>query len=224
MKPWQMMRLFGQDNSAPPASGYPTLLSMTSGKTTDASTVTITLPTTANGDLLVLVLGRNGSARTVIMPSPWVDSVASAASDCDTRAFYRTCDGSESGTTISITFSGGAARGLMYSIFRFSAGSWSGAPEAIRSSVATSDSPNPPSLSPSWGSAKTFWIAACTCRQGGLPVGYPFTDGQATQQIGASDGFASCWTQQEGASLDPGTFSLSASASNTAATIAIRPA
>jgi len=102
--------------------------------------------------------------------------------------------------------------------------------EAAASAGSVTNVANPPSLSPSWGSRKTLWIAAAaTASPGsrsvtGAPSGYSSL-AAATGSIstGATFSIGVAWRQLEAATEDPGTMALSASSVNVANTIAIRP-
>lgn len=206
-----------QGGPAPPI-GFPNLLSTTTGESGSSTSHSVDLPVTANGDLLVLVIGRSGSNTTISLPSPWADAVTAANAGPDCRCFYLECDGSESESSVTISL--GGSRNVIWTLYRIQAGTWSEAPEATRS-TGNSASPDPPNLAPSWGSAKCFWIAAFGGTNTRTVSSYPLANGN---WAAARSSFttAACWSLDDLSSLNPAAFSTSASGGMAAITVAVR--
>jgi hypothetical protein len=209
---------------------YPTRLSTaTQGFGTSATTShNVNMPATVNtGDLLVVTLAtRSDSSYTT--PSGW--NLVSGSQDAvvgqvKMATFYRVADGTEGGTAVNfVTASTSTAAA---SVRRYQAGTFTGTPEAA---VATGGSatPDAPNLTPSWGSTKCDWIVSCAIVQGTAVSAYPYATDNAFQNSGGTGttqvSQATCSTQVDAASLNPGTFSISGGSVRNwvASTVAIR--
>lgn len=199
--------------------------------TTSASgsaTHTINLPSgIASGNLLFLIVQwKNDSASVSSLSQTWNVLTGQTGSSRRTAMFWRVSDGTE-GATTTVTFSASTdmVMGLAYRT--------TGAQSVEIGTYATgsSNSPNPPSLSPSWGSAKTLWaiyIGVADNRQSLSSYPSNYTLSQITSVGSASSGSTNqeAWLagyQNEASSEDPGTGTLSSSLSWVAQTIAFRP-
>lgn len=139
--------------------------------------------------------------------------------------YYRVANGSE-GATLTIPVQ---AASLTYRI-----SGYQGTPESADTSSTSAGSPDPPSLAPSWGSAKTLWIAVglitSTSAAGPRTIsGFPsnYTGGiTAEQNLPFNDVCTVGGAQRnlEASSDDPGAFTVSATDGWAAAIVAIRPA
>lgn len=177
------------------------------------------------GNLLIIAVTlRVSSARTTSTPSGWSPLYTTAGSTDLRRhsAYYRVADGTEGGT-VRVSASGDARWGTV----SYRVSSFSGTPEASSASLGSSSTPNSPSLSPSWGSAKTLWLAIIgqmPTSEGGSVSSYP--SGYTGGIFGASGGSialtASAHRQLEASSEDPGAFSMPSSANWVAYTVAVR--
>ena len=199
----------------------------------DASgtTHTVNLPASiTSGDLLLAFFAFDDAGADVIagFPVDWtaIPNVSGAVGPSRTaglEGYYRVADGSE-GSTISVTTdSTEATRSVTYRITGYS-----GTPEGAGFSPPTSgnNSPNPPSLAPSWGASDTLWIAVCANDGSPTVTGIPtnYTDGLHSQST--NSGHCSVGTARREAltgTEDPGTFTISASEQWRAATVAIQP-
>lgn len=206
--------------------GYPDLLYSSSGYSSNGTSHGITLPTVASGDLLCIVIGHGGSNASLALPSPWALASSPTGGASPALFYYLVCSGAEGGTTVAATTS--VNRSTFHFIYRFAAGTWSGTPTATRGSLVDTATPDPPSVTPSWGSAKTFWIAAFVSQGSGGSVSvYPLPNGNAFQSDSPATnaGYgAACWSKQEVSTLNPGTFTKGATGFSTALTAAIQPA
>lgn len=213
------------------AGAFPEWLSTTQTVETFATTMSTTLPSVNSGDLLILVVAAN-TLRTASTPSGFsvLASSLSASSNFARSIFYRVCDGSE-GAKVSVTFSGSGQK--LAQAIRIKAGTfYAAAPFAIASTTGTTAEPDPPSLSPSWGSAANLWLAlGVRSNWNSSPAtSWPYADGQATAGSQGHNGASiprllSCLEGVVSGSQDPSAWvSGTAAAQWIADTIAIRPA
>lgn len=223
------MILFIEDSGAAP-SGGPVFLSHTDSPFPTASTSHVcNLPTTVSGDLLIALVGTDGSSSNsaVATPSGWTALGTTQEISTSSRgtALYRVADGSESGGTVDFQTTGSEEAAV--SIVRVQAGSYVGTPEAAFISSSQSLSPPSASLTPTWGSANNLWITALFLGRP-LPTGYPYPNNQigVDGMSGGASGstVAACTITHVAASLSPPTWSVSPSIQSVSATIAIRPA
>lgn len=90
-----------------------------------------------------------------------------------------------------------------------------------------SGAPNPASLSPSWGSAKTLWLATYCQAYGSTVSSYPLPNNQLHARSGTGStniSMASCADEQETGTLDPAAYSVSTTAAYLGRHLAVRPA
>lgn len=213
---------------ASPSSGTP----VATGFGTSVTSMAVNMPATVDsGDLLIaLVEVRN--AGTWTKPSGWNDittlSQAGGGSVGKLNGFYKIADGTEDGGTATWTASVGTS--AIWQVIRVT--SWHGTtpPEAATASGDVT-SANPPTLSPSWGSEDTLWLAvaghaaASTAAFTAAPASYSGFQNDGASSGGGAVSLASSYRAVTASSEDPGTFT--AGGSNrwwAAATIAIRPA
>lgn len=200
---------------------FPTLVGATATGFNSAAgsyAVAFSGSTTVSGELLILLICCNTVVNT---PSGWTVLWNTFSSG---NVFYKVADGSE-GASVTVTRSGtSVGAGITYRLSNYT-----GTPELARA-AASGTNPNPPSLSPSWGSAKTLWVAQASLfklSSGNTFSSYPsgFSNGvNAVGDNGSScANAASASLQLEASSDDPGTFAFSSgSASGQAFTIAVR--
>lgn len=186
---------------------------------TASSSLTINLPSSISaGDLLIIALSIKDNARILTnVPSGFtrIGTVQGHNSGGESAVFYKSAAGSE-GATVAMTLGGSSTGGTVS--LRITG--WTGTPE--KTSGSTLD---PPSLTPSWGSAATLWLAV-----GG--VGYAtepaitFPTNYTTDNNQSANSYASIgWRLNTAASEDPGTFGQSGGTSVTTSsfTVGIRP-
>jgi len=193
------------------------------------NTSTVTVPSTTHvcnlpasisaGDLLLLFFFSGaGGAHTVSTPADW----SALFNDTDSAGqrlvcFFKVASGSE-GATVNVTTS--AARESRHVSYRMTA--YQDSPEAGATATNADANPDPPSLTPSWGSDDTLWIALFGSNDNTttptLPTNY-------ANQVSATSSFLilhTCRRSLAAASEDPSTFTCGAS-SWLASTVAIRP-
>lgn len=206
---------------------FPTVAATNTSQTNNASTShTVALPSSISaGNLLIIVFGV--FTATVSTPSGWTSFFNNTSGDSTLYGFWKLASGSEGA---SVTITTGASRNSAHNTYRITG--WTGTPEAA-TATGSDTTPNPPSLTPSWGFTKTLWIAA----EGSLrasashaitafPSGYSggISATGTIPIILTSDVCGSAWLQSAGASQNPGAFTVNASVPWVAVTIGVRPA
>ncbi len=146
---------FTTEGSAP--ADFPQVVGMESYQsgTGGITSHAVTLPSGITSGNLLLIFFRTGDTGVTHTLSGWTE-LATRDSNGRTTIFYKVADGTE-GSTATITT--GAARRSVANSYRITG--YSGTPEAA---FVASDTNNPPSLSPSWGSAKNLWISMVSTR------------------------------------------------------------
>ncbi len=203
------------------AAEFPVVEATNSGELEPSTSQSVTLPSGIQaGDLLIIVFV---SGSGTISASGWSTLFNEPDSSSSIRlvVFYKTAAGSD-----TATISNSSGRVAAYTTYRISG--HQGVPEA-QTTTGTSTTPDPPSLSPSWGLAKTLWIAAAGRLSSGVASGYPDNYTGGMSEVGAQPpivflGVSSAHRENEVASEDPGSFTFEFSAPWVAATIGIRPA
>lgn len=201
------------------AADVPISFSITtdSGDVSNVNTHPVTLPSVTSANRLV-IFGCASSSTSHTWPAGWneiIDSNVAAGA-------WRDCDGSE-GASINVTSSGSSRMGWV--IYKFTGAASGIAPEVSTvASSAGSTTPDPNSLSPSWGNANAVWIAFAVMNSGtsvfnGFPSGYTNT---GTVDPSGSGQLAYASKTLQASSENPGAFSLDASQPWEAYTIAVK--
>lgn len=212
-----------------PRSGrYPALYQQVARATSvnnDSSTWNADLPPGIEaGELLVVVATvRAGSARTISTPTGWTRlyGVTGGGNLRQQAAFYRIANGSE-GSVLALAASGSSR----WATASFRIGKHSGQIEA-NTATGSSSNADPPSLSPSWGSAPTLWLAIVSdIANNSDPPGWPLGWSLPLRALNIYLGdvgvrHTSAVRRETASSVDPGAFTLPTSGQWIAATIAI---
>ena len=193
------------------------------GNTTNTTSHTVNLPSgIVSGNLLLVFFASDGTP-TITFPSGWTQLFQTAGgTDVKFGAWYRIADGTE-GATITVTTS--ASECSNHTSYRITG--YSGTPEVGTSATGNSTTPNPPSLTPSWGAKDTLWFA-CQGNDGSTATtAYPtnYTNGR-NDNNSVSDPTASVATARRelnAASEDPGTFTIATARNWVANTVAVKP-
>lgn len=208
--------------------GYPDIASSVKTQSaSSASTLVVTMPSgIVAGNLLVVILTLAGTtASGWTGPAGWT-SLAGAQGH---SIFYRIATGSETST---YTFTAPATAVLLASALRITGNHASAAPEIqVTSSSTGTTAADPPSLTPSWGSATTLWLTVLSCGTAYVFLGFSSYPANYTfQQTAVDGGFSGACHFFAGRKLtatsdNPGAFASSGSSGRyLVATIAIRPA
>jgi hypothetical protein len=209
-------------------------------KTFGASTShNVDIPAVNAGDLLIVLFANDAfNYESVTPPANWqLLSTGTAANSNYVRlsVLYKMVTENAGVTSVDFTTSG--SRAAVSQVYRIT--NWHGTsiPEfsyATNSPATASNTPDPPSLTPTWGSADTLWIAVASSYGEDATPGYPsyptnYTDNQTYTSVYASASLGNCKLLSasrpySGPTQDPGTFSTGAPAHNWAAyTLAVRP-
>ncbi len=209
----------------PPAAGFP-LVKGTAASTSPKSTShEVALPSSIEeGDLLIVFFSVNDIAAIPQWPEGWQQLFKVAHGDTF-EARFKIADGTENETgTITVSTAPKSERSAHQS---FRIVNFSGTPEATPA-TGSSTTPDPPTHTTSWSSAKTLWIAAVGRVSGkdittDFPANY---SNHRSQQTGSADAGTTVDTAVrilETASENPGAFSVPDGGSKKwiAATVAI---
>lgn len=182
----------------------------------------VTMPGSVAARRLLVIVFNSGTAQ-VTTPDGWTAmNPAGGYNISSTRRAYvfaKVTDGSEGGTTVNcVTDAAFVASSVVY---YFSDEGYQVAQCLAASAAAatgTSTTPNPPSLTSGFGAVDTLWIAVTNA--GAQISAYPasYSNGQTT----AGFGLGTAERQVNGASQDPGTFTIASSATWDAFTLAVR--
>lgn len=207
---------------------FPTIAATSQGNdAVNTTNHTVNLPTgIASGHLLLIFMGMDGNT-SITWPAGWsiLATDTNAGGDGTLSVAYRIADGSE-GSSISVTTA--ASEAGSYICWRVTGWHGTTPPEAGTPATGTSTTPDPPSVTASWGSADNLFIAvtvwgSSSTNISGYPTNYSvsqMTDGASNSNIGA---IALAGRELAAASDDPGTFSIISTAW-VANTIVVRPA
>lgn len=191
----------------------------------------VAMPATVNsGELLVIFFGCS-YASSITNPAGWTEKWDQDVSSNSRRSscHVKVADGTEDGTTVSITVpDGDQAAAHTYRI-----SGWYGTLAGVEVGTAatgTDDSPNPPSLTPSWGSAdQLFLVSAVYKGDFTTTSSYPtnYTNGTTTKSAATDSGdevsVATARRAVTGTTDNPGVYTLSGSANWVANTLVVRP-
>ncbi|MEX0789579.1 MAG: hypothetical protein WD178_02260 [Actinomycetota bacterium] len=206
------------------ATAFPSLINTAK---TSASAITpgvrdwdINLPADILENDILLVFGgtRDTTVQDWSFPSGWAKLLGAN----HIAVFWKRATGAE-GSTVTASVEEGARRFAMAKSVR--AVSTGSDPEG---GIGALDSFDPPSLSPSWGSDKTKWVAGV----GGInhssvptaPTDYTDLDSHSTSGSGDDAFVAVAFRNLEAASEDPGAFSDPGMSNDRAFTLALRGA
>src|SRR3990172_2093706 len=152
---------------------FPVEETTSSGTNVSQTSHTITLPTgIAAGNRVVVAFGFK-TAATVTWPGGWTLIVEDQAFSSKISVYELIASGGE--TSITVTTSG-AAQNSMYLARQISGAHASAASEGGTGSGRDTDdsaAPNPPNLTPSWGSDDTLWLAFHVCFENQTTPTYP---------------------------------------------------
>lgn len=206
-----------------------TTAATTTNFATSVTAMSVSLPTSiAAGDLLLaFVEVRNSGTWT--LPSGWtqlITQLGGGGSVGQGTVFYKIAAGTE-GSSASWTASV-STTGTWHT--RKITG-WHGTtPPEATSTSGDSSSANPPSLTPSWGSDDTLWLAMAGHAAGSAsaftaaPSGYSDFTNSGASSGGSAVSLATCYKQTAATSEDPGTFTVANNRFWNAITIGVRPA
>lgn len=176
-------------------------------------------PNIVSGNLLIVVVGGSvGAGGTITPPAGWTELYAGVSNSFKSEAYYRYADGNE-GATITVT----SSYSTEYASVAYRITGAKNTPEA-NTATGISSTPDPPSLTASWGSVNNLFIAAASTDDASFsaaPSNYTnFVTIRATGDVGT--GLSS--RDVVSATENPGVFTASSSQDWVAGTIVIQPA
>lgn len=211
------------------------VVASTSASSGTSSGISVTLPAgTAAGDLLVLIAAFDGAVSEThdifVVESGWTRAaLATAQGYVSGAVLWKVATGSDAAT---VDLSGNAAAEvggvIAYRITGHGGQVECAYTDNYTLDGTTSDTPNPPSLSPSWGAADTLWIAAASVDNASRtytadPAGYA----SPVEYEGAASSAAvrtrALTKAMNAATEDPGVFTISVVEQWVAFTIAVKP-
>lgn len=204
---------------------------------TNASTasnpVVVTLPAYAAGDLCILFFRNNNGIITT--PTGWTPvhgpSQVSTTDD-STIVAWRKMDGTE-GSTVSVTLNGSQKASAVVWTVTGAADPTVSPPLISSAATGTSTTPDPPSFSPAGGAKEWlwFWLASYEGEQTSPPASNPTNYSNPTGANSGTGGavatncrVAGATRQNNTATEDPPTWTISVSALWQAFTLAVPPA
>jgi len=214
-----------------PGTAAPTVAATNSGNNNTAGTShTCNLPASISaGDLLILSVSADNT--TISTPSGWTQLCTDInGTGARLSVFYKVAGGSEGGT---VSVSTGASTRSSHASYRITG--YSGTPEA-QTTNGSSTTPDPPSLTPSWGTFKTLWIVALASKTAIVFTSHTvsaYPTGYSNNQISALANWTVSTTTHnlrntianrvKAVSADnPSTFTISQSGTWSVATIAVQ--
>lgn len=213
----------------PPPSEYPVYLeAKESFHSSLIMSHAVELPELEVGDRAIVQVFFCSTFSTTITPPSGLNLLLSAGQAM--RVYWFDVE-EEPESPAVLQFSTSVNRAMVALVHRIQAGTFD-PEEAPEGDVvtATTTTPDPPSLSPSWGEAKTLWIAGfCGISQNSAPT-FPYSanNKRVISNPGGPGGAghgeaASCTAEIEADTVDPGTFSRTINQTTYAFTIAVKP-
>lgn len=197
-----------------------------SQSTSNATSHTVNLGSTPSANDLLIVAAIADGTPTITWPTAlgtWTQ-LYTLDNGTSSRGEVRYKRANGEGTSITLTTDVGER--LAASAWVIGGSSAVGSPES-GTATGSSTTPDPPSLSPSWGTKDTLWLAVAQHDAGDDTIsGYPssYTQTSESDSTGGTGGviLGRAERQVAAASENPGAFTFGASKSWVAATIAIK--
>lgn len=200
---------------------FPTINTPVLAATGSGTTLTASMPATVTAGQRLMMGVRFSSSGAITMPAGWTLVASSTAAAPACAVFEKkSAAGTEGGTTVNVT----GPSSSNFASFAVTVDGSDTAAAAEGSGVAggVSTTPDPPSVTPSWGAADTLWIAFQGNVSGSSVSAYP-TNYTLAQATAARIGVAA--RQLNASSENPGTFTTGGGGTTWQAfTIAVKPA
>lgn len=200
---------------------FPVRATSSGGSASASASVPTTYPAsigTTAGELLIL-FANNTSGGAFTTPTGWTllhGNTLTASKYASCYRWYQAGD-----TAPSVT---GSTSNWVWQMHRITGGDPSVNPQEATIATAGSVNPNPPSLTPTWGAKDTLWLATYSSSSNASPTAVPASYSTVTFHSGTvGPGIGTCWRQLNAATEDPGTFTVGASTTWYANTIAVAP-
>jgi len=201
---------------------FPVIESITIDGVANSSSVNVAWPTTAPGDLLLLIANVDGG-RVITTSSEWIDIDNVQYVNVGVATAWRVANGAETGTWL---LENEVVESVDIFTIRILAKNWHGntAPETSIGSQVSSDTVDVPALNPNgWSGEETLWIQYSAADQGATVVtAYPETENQTVATVNSN--LVMCSSENSVEIHDPGDFVFDGSDQRMAGMIAVRPA
>lgn len=178
-----------------------------------------TLPANAAGDMVVMQVTKRGGIAASVTPAGWTLITTYSPSSVTTSFYKKVMSAPEASVTLN-TVAADSDRIVVCAI-TIQAGTYIGDVETAAANIVGSVSADPPSLSPSWGSAYTLWLATMSGANERTITAFPFAANQVSKTVPFLEA-GLCTLVEQTATKNPGPFTMSASENGQAYTIAIR--
>lgn len=183
---------------------------------------TVPLPAGINAGDLLLVFFVTDYDAVIGFPGGWTQLFqTNAGNTVNFGAWYRVADGGEGASIVVTTSNDQMTASTSYRITDYS-----GTPECGTAVLGSNNTPDPPSLTPTWGARDTLWFAACGYDYNRTITAYPtnYTNGRNDYaNVGDGCGVGTARRELNAISEDPGTFTLSAADEAVSNTVAVQP-
>ncbi len=202
-------------------SSFATVATTNSGTDASRTSHTVNLPSgILSGHLLIVIFTEIGNS-TITFPAGWTSlfTQTGQGSTPTLTARYRVADGTEGST---ITVSTGSSVATSHISYRITG--YSGTPEVGSATVGGDSSPDPASLSASWGYWNNLWLAIEGASGAVSLSSYPSGFGSGLNAGGGTCLTASARLNSTEAAVDSGAFTNSTPSYWVANTIVIKPA
>lgn len=208
-------------------AAFPTVAGRQNSSSTGTTSLTVNIDATpTDGDLMIAHCVIDGNITTTWPASPddWTQiSSNNRSAEVRLEIRYRVASSDSSSFTLGLS----SSEAVLCRVWRFTTGTYTATPQVIANAVGgTSNSPDPPSRSPSWGAVDALWIVTAGNDGARNTTGF---DANLTQTGSATVSFTTNgvglgYGEREAAiaSYDPTVFTISASDEWLAQTIAIQ--
>lgn len=188
---------------------FPTLGSTATGECPAGTTRTIVMPGSVSAGNLLLGFIAHGTSDSTTWPAGWTELLNFNSYSVG----YKLADGSESGASVNLTTTNVGGRASCYLTHRWAGGTFRN-PEAARTTFSNTVAPDPPSLSPTWGTADTVWFSIVFSNNRGsagfgYATGYPDNQTEIRHSTDALGGaIRLCTKSLNASSEDPGGYAI----------------
>ena len=198
---------------------------------TEASLTTthgVAMPVTVNAGELLLIKISTGGEPVITMPAGWQNVYTPVVFTAVSLAtFKKIADGTEGGTTVNFTTDVTVKSSHIACAINAWVGDLAGV-VAGTAVTANSDSPNPPAVTSTWGSADNLFLTQMSIQRTAALTGYPtlYTDNQTevSTGTGGQDSLVAMSTRNLAANTDnPSNYAVAVERRNIAQTIVIAP-
>jgi len=169
------------------------------------------------GDLLLVYIASVSFTATA--PAGWTQLTTAGANG---SIWWKLADGTEGA---SQTFGFSPPRAFSAATLRITGWDQTSTPAFANTAISSTTNYDPPSVTASWGSANNLFLASALASSAGRTVSTPPTNYAPVITSNANSGTAIVYERNLAAASDnPSTFTLSASGTGLADTIAVKPA